>query len=704
MNKRPFIWLKKKFFVIVEFMKKYPFAWIKKGFFALAESMKKSPFAWITILFFVLNIFNTYFLTTGLNRYIIPFNHTFASEVCSILGNFGILAILYILGILIFRKPKRISIYLICISFFLNVAIIALQYYTKSYKIAFSIFNFSLMKSPTGGFGGSVFKDWVYELFVYYRILTLLPFVMLLILTIVLRKEFQDFKIQITFQKVFCSLSILVGCCLGTYGYYQYSLGENWGYSSDYAQYGCQYAGTYNYYISEFIFHVDNRPIDLEADVKEEIKELESFNKNQSSYVNAIDKKTYSNKDYQTGILKGKNIFVIQMESTMSFCYEKEYNGVEVTPYFNQLFKDPNCFYFNNVYTTVGIGNTSDAEFSFFTGMYPTGDMTIAWDFDQYDFQMTALGNHIKEEYLSYSYNPTNESFYNHNNLHEQLYKITDFRGLETFLSEYPKQENLEKYLNYWIRDSYILRWAAETAQKANNQGKKAFSFVETITPHNPFDDMSEEYSDFVKYDFGISSTYYQLTNYMNQVKYNDKMLYEFIMEATNPESEYYLEDTVFILYGDHGNALFKSAYDSLFNRTLDDLEYRKLLLNIPVIVYDPTGSIAESLKGSDVDKILSQTKSNTDMYRTLVNLLGVETDSLYFGVNMFSGEPSFSYDPKNFDILTDDFMCCKKTEQYLIFGNAKYNEGLVDYIVDFRKKQDSFLNTLVYTADEKKE
>lgn len=665
--------------------------------------MKKRPFLWITILFFILNIFNTYFLTvSAFNQYIIPFNRTFMSEVCSILGNFAVLGILYLLGALILKKPKKIGIYLIVVTFILNVAIIALQYYMKSYKLAFSVFNFSLMKSPTGGFGSKVFMDWIYELFLYYRILTLIPFVVLLVLWIVFRKHFEDIKIQATFQKIFCSFAVLIGCCLGTYGYYQYSLDKNWGFSTDYAQYGCQYAGAYNYYISEFIFRIDNRAIDKDADVDEEKEELSKYNKNQSSYVNAIDQKTYSNKDKQTGILKGKNIFVIQMESTMSFCYEASYNGIEITPNFNKLFKDPNCFYFKNVYTTVGIGNTSDAEFAFFTGMYPTGDMTIAWDFDRYDFQMPALGDHFNE-YLSYSYNPTNESFYNHNNLHEQLYKVTDFRGLETFETLYPKSENKEKYLNYWISDYSILRWAAETQIAANEKGKKGFSFVETITPHNPFYDMSEDLPNFTNYDYGISSNYYQLTNYINQVKYNDTILYDFLMEATDPESPYYLEDTIFVLYGDHGNALYRGAYESLFDCELEDLEYRKLLLNIPVIVYDPTGTIYNSMNPQEIDSILSQTKSNTDMYRTILNLFGVETNSFYFGVNMFSGEPSFSYDPKNLDIITDDFMYCKKNEQFEVYNNSEVNMDLVEYILDFRKKQDSYLNTLVYTSEKKK-
>ncbi|MDE7384457.1 MAG: hypothetical protein K2M84_01730, partial [Anaeroplasmataceae bacterium] len=379
------------------------------------------------------NIFNTYFLTvSGFNQYIIPFNHTFLSEVCSIIGNFAVLGIFYLIGILILKKPKRITIYLMIVTFILNVAIIGLQYYMKSYKLAFSVFNFSLMKSPTGGFGGKVFLDWIYELFLYYRILTLIPFIVILVLFIVFRKHFEDIKIQITFRKIFCSFAVLLGCCFGTYGYYQYSLEKNWGFSTDYAQYGCQYAGAYNYYMSELLFRVDNRAIDKDANVTEEFKELSEYNKNKESYVNAIDHKTYSNKDKQTGILEGKNIFVIQMESTMAFCYENTFNDIEITPFFNRLFKDSNCFYFNNVYTTVGIGNTSDAEFAFFTGMYPTGDMTVAWEFDAYDFQMPVLGEHFKD-YLSYSYNPTNESFYNHNNLHEQLYKVTDFRGLETY-------------------------------------------------------------------------------------------------------------------------------------------------------------------------------------------------------------------------------------------------------------------------------
>ena len=665
--------------------------------------MKKHPFLWIILSFFVLNILNTFFLIyTVLNRYIVTFHHSFISIICSILGDLSILGILFLIGVITCKRPKRITIYLMIVTFALNVAIIALQYYTKSYKLAFSLFNFSIIKNPTGGFGKNVFLDWVYELFIYFRIVSIIPFIVLLTLFLVFRKKLPKEIISISFKKIACSFFTLIAISITTYNYYQYSLKKNWGMSTDYAQYGCQYAGVYNYYIGEFVFHIDNRNIYTDKTVDEEYEGLKVYNKNEKQYINILDKKTYSNKDKQTGILKDKNLFVIQLESTMSFCFNHSYNGIEITPYFNELFKDNNCFYFENAYTTVGIGNTSDAEFAFFTGYHPTGDMTIAWDFDEYDFQMKTLGDYFNT-YSSYSYNPTDEDFYNHNVLHEQLYKIDNFRGLQTFEHDFPREDNPEKYLNYWIRDKAILEWAALTAKQQHDSGFHSLSFVETITPHNPFNDLSNDLPNFTVYDYDISSIYYQLTNYINQVKYNDEMLYNFLMEVTNPKSEYYLEDTVFIIYGDHGNSLSKGAYESLLDKDLTDLEYRKILLNIPIIFYDPSGKIYNSLNPTEINTILTQTKSNTDMFRTILNLFGIESQEYYFGVNMFSGEPNYSYDPKNSDIITDDFIYNQKNGEWELFNTNPLDYDLIDYILNFRKKQDNYLNTLVYKSPKKK-
>ena len=65
-------------------------------------------------LFYLLNIFNTYFITsTFLNRYLISFNRSFVMEVNSFIGNFAVLTILLFLGFLLEEKKKDvISIWL----------------------------------------------------------------------------------------------------------------------------------------------------------------------------------------------------------------------------------------------------------------------------------------------------------------------------------------------------------------------------------------------------------------------------------------------------------------------------------------------------------------------------------------------------------------------------------------------------------------
>lgn len=663
--------------------------------------MKKNNFIIVIALYFILNLINTVFLTNGFfNRYITAFNPTFSSTICGFLGDFLFLAIFLLVGILIFRKEKPIAIYLTVLTFLLNAVIILLQLYSKSYKLAFSIFNCKIFTTPTGGFGGNILVDSLKELFTYYRIISLIPFFTLLTLVIINRKRFSQAKIKLPKKKIifFCFFSFLIQ--LGIYSNYRVNYQTYWGFSTEYAQYGCQYQGVYNYYFQDTILHIDNRPIDLKKNADKEYGDLNKYNKNVSSYINMIDDNPYSNIDNQTGILKGKNVFVIQMESTMSFCFNNKFNDIEVTPFFNYLFKDENCFYFNNAYSTVGIGNTSDAEFAFLTGYYPTGDMNISFEYADYNFDIPSYANYL-ENYNFYSYNPTIEEFYNHKGTHEGLYKMDRFRGVESFMNIYDPTIYPEAYVGSWIKDQAILEWARSHAIKSHGNKQSTFSFVETITPHTPFNDVSEYYNDYEMVEFGINLNE-QLNRYLNQVRYNDRMIYKFLMDSTNPNSEYYLRDTLFVLYGDHGNQLSKDQYEELYNRQLTDFEYRKLLVNIPIIFYDPSGAIKNSLQGNNVDYILNQTKANLDMYRTILNMLGVQTNDYQFGVNMFSGEPTFVCEPKNLDLITDDFMYCEKTKEHITFTNKPIDMTKVDRILEYKRKQDSYLLTLVYTSKKK--
>lgn len=663
--------------------------------------MKKNNFIIIVALYFILNLINTVFLTNDVfNRYITVFNPTFASISCGLIGDFLFLAMLLLIGLIIFKKEKPLAIYLTVVTFALNAIIILLQLYSKSYKLAFSIFNCKIFTTPSGGFGGNILVDSLKELFTYYRIICLIPFFTLLTLVILNRKFFNLDKIKLSIKKIIMFIMFTLFIQIGLYGNYRVNYQTYWGFSTEYAQYGCQYLGVYNYYFQDTVLHIDNRPIDLKKNANKEYNDLAVYNKNKSSYINMLNNLEYSKIDKQTGILKDKNIFVIQMESTMSFCYNTKFNDIEVTPYFNQLFNDKNCFYFNNAYSTVGIGNTSDAEFAFLTGYYPTGDMNISFEYADYDFDIPTYADYLTE-YNFYSYNPTIEEFYNHKGTHEGLYKMDKFRGVESFIAQNNPEDYPELYVGDWIKDEAILKWARNYAIRSQGNKQHSFSFVETITPHTPFNDVSEYYSNYDMVDFGLGFNS-QLNRYLNQVRYNDKMIYDFLMESTNPYNPYYLKDTVFVLYGDHGNQLSKDQFEELYNKELTDFEYRKLLVNIPIIFYDPTGCIKKSIGNSNLDLVLSQTKANLDMYRTLSNMLGIESEDYQFGVNMFSGEPTFVCEPKNLDIITDDFMYCEKTQEHITFTNKPIDMTKVNKILEYKRKQDSYLLTLVYTSKKK--
>ena len=63
-----------------------------------------------------------------------------------------------------------------------------------------------------------------------------------------------------------------------------------------------------------------------------------------------------------TGVLEGKNVIFIHMESIQTFLVNMQVNGVEITPTINRLSKEG--MYFNNFYPQVSTGTSSDTEFT----------------------------------------------------------------------------------------------------------------------------------------------------------------------------------------------------------------------------------------------------------------------------------------------------------------------------------------------------
>lgn len=654
------------------------------------------------LMYFVLNVLVTYVVTTStFNRYIVTFTRTPLTELSSIIGNIAVLTIILVIGTFFIKKERGLCGYMLVITFLLNLLMFLAGYFTRNYKTMFSLHNITLFRNPDAGFASRVVIDALKELILYYRIICFIPFIAMLVYYLCMQKAYKHKYYHLSLTRKFIILLSALIMSISSVGYFRYKLNKNWEYRTEVPQYGCQVCGIYNYFFAEIFYGLNYSNNYVKDDIELIEGKLARFDKNKNEYVNIIDGVTY--KKIDSGILKGKNLYMIQVESMQSFLLSQKYTDSEgneklLMPYMNKLLESDNAFFFSNAYTVVGLGNTSDAEFAVNTGFLPVGDMTIAWEAYDHDFTMHSLAKGFGNSYEKYSYNPTLEDFYAHKFDHENLYGFDLFRGIESYRNDYPQKDNPDRYLQKnWVSDEYMLLYAMDHAKAALDNGNHFYSFVETISPHLPFDDLSDKYpSDVVyeKIDFTeeISD---QFKNYMNQFHYNDKVMYDVIMKAQE-----LLPNSVFVLYGDHGNTLEKAYYQEIVGRELTDLEYRRILLNVPIIFYDPTGTLAKYTKSLDLDmdKITQKVCSQIDIYATINILFGLENDSYIFGTNLFSNEPSFAIDPKNLDLITDSFMYSLKNGEYMKSPSLSKDEmmAIVKTIKEYKLYSDYYLSYLV--------
>ncbi len=621
-------------------------------------------------MYFILNILVTYLVSSPvLNPNIVAFTINPLNEVSAIIGNFAILLLLLVFGLFFIKRRRCIYKYMIVITLMLNILIVLLGYFTRSYKTMLSFYNLSLFRNPNAGFAYQIVLDGLSELFNSIQILSFVPIIILFITYIIFRKKLTGkLKFRLRTKIMFALISLILSILVVLY--FKYDLKRNWPYRTEVSSYGVATCGIYNYYFAELVIGLDYR-----KSYYEEVKDSED------------NLQQFSNNNPNSNVLEGMNLFVIQAEALQNFVISFEYGEEMLMPYLNEFINQENVFYFSNVHTVVGLGNTSDAEFAVNTGFYPTGDLTIFWEAHGNLFEIQSLPKMFGEEYISYSFNPTIEGFYAHKYMHENWLGFDLFTGFETFKSKYPYSQNKDMYLHEkWVSDKAMLDYSMEKAKEVLKENKNFYIFSQTISPHYPFVSLEENRThEWINFT-GISNKF---QNYLNQINYNDKILCDFLLEA-----EMKLPNTVFMIYGDHGNTLSKTEFEKLYNRKLTDIEYRKMMLEIPVIIYDPSGKISNYIDSISLNKIDIQNRvlSQIDLFATIKSLYNLEADYT-LGVDMFSNAESFSVDPKVLDIITDEFVYNLKNQQYYL-ESITYDEMIiiVDKIKKFKLENDKYL------------
>lgn len=315
-----------------------------------------------------------------------------------------------------------------------------------------------------------------------------------------------------------------------------------------------------------------------------------------------------------TGLIKGKNIITIQVESLQDMMLFKYYDGQEITPFLNRLAKDES-FYFSSYYQQLGKGNTSDAEFSSHNSLYPSME---GISYDRYkNTNFKGLPVLLKERgYETMAFHGNEAAFWCRAGAYPK-------QGLDTFYSlESLEQDEL---IGMGLSDESLFKQGVSILKNAQSP---FYGFFVTITNHNPYEIPREKVSISLREE--DQNTLFG--RYIESVRYNDEVLAQFYRDL---EEEGLLDETVVIIYGDHhGIPCMDQMYKKRVTQFLGYEYDLDEMMNIPLIIHVP---------GLGTHAVDDHVFDQQDLLPTLVNLLDIEDDLNMMGQDMLNTSDYFT-------------------------------------------------------------
>lgn len=324
------------------------------------------------------------------------------------------------------------------------------------------------------------------------------------------------------------------------------------------------------------------------------------------------DKKENLPDNSYKGMYKGKNLLVLQVESLENFVIGQSVNGQEITPTLNKLLK--NSIYFDNYYTQVNEGTSSDADLMTNTSVFPVrkGSTFFRFPYTEYN----SLPNIMeKNGYSTKAIHPDDGGYWNWK---EALTNM----GFQDCIDA--KSFKMDEIIFLGLSDGSYFRQIKDTIIK---QKQPFYNFMITLTSHSPFE-MPEEHQN-LKLDSYLENT--RLGGYFQSINYTDRCIGTFLDEL---DKAGVLDNTVVAIYGDH-DSVHKYFNDQI--RTIKPsqswwLENDK---KIPLILYE---------KGQ-TPQVIHTTGGQIDLMPTLLYSFGIdksEYESTSFGRNLLNTQQDY--------------------------------------------------------------
>lgn len=292
------------------------------------------------------------------------------------------------------------------------------------------------------------------------------------------------------------------------------------------------------------------------------------------------------------GLLEGKNLIAIQVESLENFVINREVYGQEITPNLNKLLSE--SLYFDNIYEQNNSGTSSDADLLVNTSIFPVRENTtfFSYPWTSYNTLQNLLNN---KGYTTISTHAELPGSWNWAEPHKSFgaSKMWD-------IGVYNKDEIIGPGLS---DESYL----KQTAEKLTKETDPFFTFVATVTSHGPFEMPDDKkYLDIPKeLDENMMGAYFQ------SIRYTDEAIGKFLEEL---EKNNQLDNTVIMIYGDHCG-VHKFYEDDIQDTPLEGDWWKDNQKKIPFIIYS---------KGLEPE-VISKAGGQSDFLPTISYLLGID-------------------------------------------------------------------------------
>jgi len=319
--------------------------------------------------------------------------------------------------------------------------------------------------------------------------------------------------------------------------------------------------------------------------------------------------RTQGTSNYQAAA-GGKNLIIVQLEAMQGFVIGKSVNGQEITPNLNKLLNS--SMYFDNYFTQIGEGNTSDAEFMALNSLYPAAAgsnyimkskntfQSLPWVLKGAGYSGAYVFHGAKPEFWNRTGVYPSEGF-------NRFYSLPDF--------------NLDEKIGMGLSDESMFRQAVPVMAQIK---QPFFSFIITLSAHYPYALPGD------KQELNIPKGQYSeiFTNYLQAQHYADKALGEFVDSL---QQQGILDNSLLVAYGDHyGSGWTNKDIESFLGMTQPLNDYTSKELNkVPLLIRLPGG------RGAGVNHISG---GQMDLFPTVINLLGVDKQNLfYFGRDLLN-------------------------------------------------------------------